>query len=517
MKRNDYIKLLGGGLLQVSETKFQELVTFIEQRFEVYQLRKPQTVSIGGQAPDDQYLGLIDWANALRKKSIESVTYFYTSLSEKQLPAHIAAAFAGVEDVVFQVKTPSQNYSYILQTHYSPSNEISPEQLVELVNAQPHPAAEWMRIEELIQQSNELNNRPRIAAHSAQSHLVSPAGYQTFEWQAGDIVKELQLNAILNGTDFIIPDALKHLLQPSSFSFYNEGEEEREYTYLYPVEEISSSELISLIEAQSFAMEVVQKSDTHFKEYPGDLNIDTAHWKDSIQNYPANQLQGIVNMMCRFICECCDEKKSKPIIPAALKPKLGPDELEAKRIVARGKLDRSQYFLTGNTQPWEANTFELIDYTGIPEAPVPEQQLKATLQQALKDTGAFAAKNKSNFAEAFQLADYLLTGLLPEGNFDEAHKEKIIQELKEFNFSDRAIENFSNVFYYSEELLIIGWEQKDIYAFFACSIADVFGGMGSWNDEYFESEEENAKYQQLSGALFNALKKYFVTLISFQK
>ncbi|MBC7486684.1 MAG: hypothetical protein H7282_08025 [Cytophagaceae bacterium] len=516
MKRNDYIKLLSGGLLQVSESKFRELATFIEQRFEVHELRKPQTVSIGGQASDNQYLGLIEWAKAFRKENIESVTYFYSALSEKQLPAHMAAAFAGVEDVIFHVKTAAQNYFCILQTRYSPSNEISPEQLLALVNAQVNPASEWTRLEELVQKNNELNSRPRMAEGSIQSHLVSPEGYQTFEWQAGDFVKELQLNAIIKGTEFVIPEALKDLLQPSSFSFYDD-KEEREYIYLYLVEEISSKELISLVETQPFADEVIHKLDAFLKEYPNGLTLDPFHWKESIQNYPADQLQGIANMMCRFICECCEEKKMKPFIPASLKSKLGPDELEAQRIVARGKLDRSQYFLAGNTQPWEAHTFERMDYTGVPEVSPPEEELKATLQQALKATGAFAAKNNSNFAEAFQFADYLLTGLLPEGNFDEAHKEKIIRELKELNFSDRAIENFTNVFFYSEELLIIGWDSKTIYAFFACSIADVFGGMGSWNDQYFEPEEENVKYQQLSGALFNALKKYFVALLSFQK
>jgi len=61
------------------------------------------------------------------------------------------------------------------------------------------------------------------------------------------------------------------------------------------------------------------------------------------------------------------------------------------------------------------------------------------------------------------------------------------------------------------------WDNTDIFAFFACSTADVFGGMGSWNDQYFEPAEEQDDYQRLSGALFDALKKYFVTLISFKQ
>ena len=107
----------------------------------------------------------------------------------------------------------------------------------------------------------------------------------------------------------------------------------------------------------------------------------------------------------------------KPFIPASLKSKLGPDELEAQRIVARGKLDRSQYFLAGNTQPWEAHTFERMDYTGVPEVSPPEEELKATLQQALKATGAFAAKNNSNFAEAFQFSLYQILQSFRVENF----------------------------------------------------------------------------------------------------
>ncbi len=116
----------------------------------------------------------------------------------------------------------------------------------------------------------------------------------------------------------------------------------------------------------------------------------------------------------------------------------------------------------------------------------------------------FSQPTFNSFAEAFQLADYLLTGHLPEGNFDEAHKEKIIRKLKESSFSDRAIENFTAIFYYSQELILIGWDHKDICAFFVCSTADVFGYTGSRNDESFTSKEENTRHQLLSAVLFDA-------------
>ena len=47
----------------------------------------------------------------------------------------------------------------------------------------------------------------------------------------------------------------------------------------------------------------------------------------------------------------------------------------------------------------------------------------------------------------------------------------------------------------------------------AISVADVFGGMGSWNDQGFDDVDERL-YHHLSATLFTALNRYFETLAS---
>jgi len=514
MKRNDYIKLLSAGLLHVPQDRFQQLTAFIEQRFEIKELRKINAVSIGGQLPDKQYVGLIDWAIALRKEQIESLTFFYGSFTEKSLPAHIAAAFAGVEDIIVKVTTASQDYFYILQTHYSPRNEMTPLQLAELVNAQHDPAAEWKHIEKIIQDSNDLNNRNRITEGTAQDYLINTEGSQTFEWQAGDFIKDLQLNAIVADRTFIIPESLKSLLYQSTYSF---GPPATDIVYLYTIAEATAEDVLQLVSAQSFAEQVWTSLETELINHPSEtltVAYTAQEWPEKIRSLTGEHLRIACSRVCVVIRQLCETNKLQPVIPTAIRTIFGPDETDLKRIKARTAIEDSQWLLTANSQPWEANVLELIDYKGNFSQELSEQVLKKNLQNTLDEITAFATKHQSYFAEAFKLATYFLNDDLPEGSFDEAHKNIITAELKNISFSEQAIENFSNTFYYSEELVIMGWNNTDIFSFIACSTADVFGGMASWNDQYFEPAEEQEIYQRLSGALYDALKKYFVRLIS---
>jgi len=516
MKRNDYIKLLVSGLLQVHEAQFQILADFIATRFEIKELYKPKLISLGGIGPNSRLLGLIDWVLALRSEQVKSVTAFHGSYSEVPLEAHLAAAFAGIEDMILNVQTGAGNYFYILKVQYSPRNQMTPQQLVLLVNRQQDPKAQWKSLETVVQKSNELNDRPRIAEGSLASYIISPEGMESFDWHSGDFIKELQLHAIVNHQEFIIPETLKHLLHQSSFSFGDEG---KVYTYLYPVDEVSGEELRQLIAAQPFEDEVWEKMIKYNKDYDSDRLPSYAtiqEWKENSTKLSGDELTSAVSVGCRAICECCDAQGLKPVIPELLKQKIGPDEEEAKRTEGRSKLEHSEWFLSANNEPWEVNLLQPVYYeTSLPATDSYAASRKA-FQEAISPVEAFATKQQSNFAEAFALAKYLVSDAVPSGSFDEAHKERIIQELKAapLQFSERAIENFSNVFYFSEELLLMNWEPSRIFALMAISLADVFGGMGSWNDVYYEAEEDNAKHQQLSSELYSAMRNYFASLIS---
>ena len=48
---------------------------------------------------------------------------------------------------------------------------------------------------------------------------------------------------------------------------------------------------------------------------------------------------------------------------------------------------------------------------------------------------------------------------------------------------------------------------------FAVSLADVFGGMGSWNDQWFDGPDQEV-FEEVSAALFRSLNRYFESLVS---
>jgi len=60
----------------------------------------------------------------------------------------------------------------------------------------------------------------------------------------------------------------------------------------------------------------------------------------------------------------------------------------------------------------------------------------------------------------------------------------------------------------------MGFDNETTLSLFSICNANVFGGMGSWNDQYIENKQET--YERLSAKVFNAMKNYFVVLISKQ-
>lgn len=56
---------------------------------------------------------------------------------------------------------------------------------------------------------------------------------------------------------------------------------------------------------------------------------------------------------------------------------------------------------------------------------------------------------------------------------------------------------------------IFGWNEAKLRALLSFSIADVFGGMGSWNDERFSKEEDKEEHERLSAELFQRLRRFY--------
>jgi hypothetical protein len=104
-------------------------------------------------------------------------------------------------------------------------------------------------------------------------------------------------------------------------------------------------------------------------------------------------------------------------------------------------------------------------------------ELKKKLEDALARIGEFASsKNLGHWAETFENAGKALNGRNPEEGF-----------------------------YHADLLAPDFYELESRQLLFAAAKAWVFGGMGSWNDVWFDDESDNEKHRKLSAGLFDTI------------
>jgi hypothetical protein len=168
-----------------------------------------------------------------------------------KLPAHIAAAFAGTQEYLFEVLTEKTSHCYVIKSIYAPSYAITTELFAELTDAQTNSDALWGLTAELITESNELNGRKAVAKNEVRTYLNSREGKGEFNFLASKLSEEMQIDCTVSGTQFIIPEHLKELFYQSDFSFFAD-DNEREIAFLYALKECSPEELVQLVYAQPF-------------------------------------------------------------------------------------------------------------------------------------------------------------------------------------------------------------------------------------------------------------------------
>ncbi|MDP9079773.1 MAG: hypothetical protein M3O71_20275 [Bacteroidota bacterium] len=97
-----------------------------------------------------------------------------------------------------------------------------------------------------------------------------------------------------------------------------------------------------------------------------------------------------------------------------------------------------------------------------------------------------------------------------------ANKQKLDNWVDVFNRAQKALESDepSAGFYHTDLVVTENYSLAARQVLFAAGLAWVFGGMGSWNDLGFDTEEENKTYDELSAALYAAINKGVVAAIN---
>jgi hypothetical protein len=80
--------------------------------------------------------------------------------------------------------------------------------------------------------------------------------------------------------------------------------------------------------------------------------------------------------------------------------------------------------------------------------------------------------------------------------------------LKTAGFSEHAGEVFERKVGAVSEFELFHASEEKLRGVLACAVADVFGGMGSWNDQPFDTQEAQERYEQISRRFFRALRGF---------
>ena len=507
MKRTDHILAFTTTLLRAPEADVDRLLATMGSIYSLQETRKPGAVSLGAEEEDTEET-FASWLRGLRRDGVQNVHVSYHAFDERDMPAHMAAAFAGIPDLLLRVKTARHTHAYALNTYFCPQYELTSLQFITLLDSQPDKAHLWDRAAELILESNGMNNRSVFPPEETPAYLQTAEGGLVFESLASDLIKELQIECTVREQPFVIPEGFQSLFVKYDYSFFDD---DRDYVYLYPLRDVSAQEIIDLVHAQSFGLLIWETLNTTLQEYndPTVTIVDPEQWENTLRGMSREDLERMVHPLCRSICSLCEATGVKPIIPAALAESFGPDEEEQKRSAARSK-DKDRWNLQSTQNPWEHYAFRVVEDAPSFKPAAPAATRKAFIK-ALEAIHQFAAGIQSPFQEAFGLSLFMLQASLPAGGYDAVHAEELVAQLSAAGFSEQAIENFRQATWVGELCTELGWESSRTQGMLAVKFADVFGGMGSWNDQYIEEDHET--FQDVSSELFETLKRYQASLL----
>ena len=513
MKRTDHIHVLTSAALLATGEQISTLFPFFENNYVLNELRKPSYISLGARENSHEET-FVDWINRLRSETVLKVKLFNSSLQDHALQAHILAAFAGPSDLLFEITTKSQIRTFVLNSFSSSQYEITPRQFILLLDSQPNKEIAWSRAATLILESNNLNQRGTFPQSQAPAYLTTEEGRKVFEYLADNLISEVQIELEIHECKFIIPEGLQDVFMKYGHMPY--FVDNIEHVYLNPSGDVSSGDILLLVESQLFEEKLIWESlNASLTEYAyANLTpVPIDQWRGKIEMMEYDLLQKVVNPICRCICTLCEEQHKKRIIPSALSDKFGPDDLELKRAAARSKSENDRWVPESKKQHWEYYAFEQIKEALLPDIPGADTARKKFIE-ALEAIKTFAAKIESSFEESFKLSLFILETEQADEIYNDEYIELLASKLNSAGFSEHAVKKLREAQWIGELFKMLGWRKEDIDGMFAIELADVFGGMGSWNDQQIEQDHE--KYQELSATLYSALRNYFASLLSSQ-
>ncbi len=528
MRVDDLCLVLVTSLLQGDRARWAERLEALEKElgegWSLRQLAVPRVYSLGVQLRDGRELPLAAWLEQLAARGPVSVRAVdFGAEKPEALPAHIAAAFANTGGTVVEVSSGGASSHFLLRTHPSRPYLLTPRQLVEFARAQPHADRVFEAWAASVSENNEMNGRSTVSAEEVADHLSSPVGFVHYDLRGNELLEELQVAVRKQGAAVNVPDAFKDAFFTSDPDAMMRGflspEQQAEYVpreeQLRVTEATTPQQFADLVDAQPFAREAWKRIVQDLNQFlPEGASPDTVEsLPDRLRAMPPEGLQSMFtgNMM-EALQRAGRAQGSALTVPASLRgcvdlmyPVDADDIPERELLRLQTNPDVYQMFLF----------HELGDGTSAGSSGPSLDEARRAFMAVLRDASRFASEQESTYAPAFKLALFALEGQAPDyGRLAREPMQAHLDAAKAAGFDDWPVEVFGRKLESLSMFLPLGPSEEKLRALLAYLLSDVFGGMGSWNDQYFETPEAQQQYEALSPRLFAALSTFFVATLN---
>lgn len=512
MNANRYFVALAVGLLTAPEDSYARACAKASELYELERMQQPGTVSAAVGEDGGERTPLLSW---LRQKRAERISCVSVAVHEPvgDDEAHLLAGFAGGLPVIVRIRSRCGSADYLAGTVSGPEVLMTTSDLIALLHRQGAPALYRDCVLGEINEFNRCNGRAEVDPADLERYLSTNEGRDAWEVMGEQIFRELQVAACVAGREFVVPDDMRSLVRPVEPSF-GSG---RMHVWLEPFDEelVTGEHLLRLVEAQAFAGRIWQccSDKSALAERVGDdFELDSfpvlraAAWPRYLGRLSADEAAEVRDEIIELVRLECESAGTEPVIPEELDDIFGPGEEERRQLMFRQRLQHDTgWTLAPSAHPWMLAVLDRVDGDPAPACPRPLEQARREFIEAVERIGQFARQVDSGFARLFQLARCCATQADGRGDADLA--AIIAQHPDQFESVQQQVEAMIDVF------STFGWGAERTFGLVAVSLADVFGGMGSWNDQWFDGPDQEV-FEEVSAALFRSLNRYFESLVS---
>ncbi|WP_306392739.1 hypothetical protein [Telluria beijingensis] len=539
MNSNRFFVAFVSGLLGVEEKRLADAYRLVAQHYEIEtgSILRGVSAAVGDGGRDR--LPLREWIDRQRERGVKSVSVRiavqdgsdddqdddqeddwdddqdddWDGTGDEDPEPHMLAGFAGGLPILMRVDTRSSHGVYIQGTVSGPRLLLTPSRFLDLINAQGDPDFFWPTVLEEINQFHCCNGRDEIAADALQAHFLSPEGMHDWEFMGQQIFRELQVESFTYDKAFVIPTGfLNHVdeVRPVCADF-----EPMVWLEIIDEDEVSAAALLRLVEAQHFGNRIWQFAadrdqlteilDEHeaLDDFP---DIAATYWPRFLAGLADEDVSLVSQVLVELVRLECQSRGVQPCIPDDLADIFGPDDEERRRLHFRGRLQCDLgWRIREADDPGRQFVLDRVDRPVDMDEPMDMVHARQQFIEALTLVQEFARRVGSPFYPVFGAARYLASEAAGDGVLGVTVPEA----------SDPGLEPglSSAVQRITESFEPFGWGVDRLLGLAAISAADVFGGMGSWNDQAFEGADQE-DFHAASSTLFSAMNRYFEALVS---